>query len=249
MICDQLTSLLGFDCLPLSEDGSVAKIDAPFIFDDGDALPIYVQKISDKVRFFDDGGVILHFLGRGMKFDDARKSKFIKNAAEPHGVVLTNAGELEIWASVEKAPQTFAKYMTTLLSLVAWERDQRGVNVDVTLLVDEVAMYLKAWKPMALITREPEYVGISGQTYKLDLNFDGQGVVATSAHPNSVSASIKKLLDIRSSPHNINVDLMVVIDDRQDRESAAKDSLVIQNVAKVMQLSSLEKLAPSISHH
>lgn len=243
MICDELSTLLGIDCLPISDDGSIARIESPFAFDDGDSLPIYVQTFNGQLRFFDDGGVLMHFVGRGMNFDDGRKSRFVRAAAEVNGAVLTESGDVEVWAPIETAPIAFAAYIATLLHISSWEREQRGTNVDTTVLIDEVAMCLRAWKPEAELIPEPEFNGISTQRHKLDFLFDGQGVLATSPHPNSVSAAIRKLLDIRSESQNAGVSLLVVIDDRDDDEAADREGRVLQAVAKVLPFSNLEKNA------
>jgi len=246
MICDHLSSLLGLDCSPISDDGNVALIATPFTFDDGDSVPIYVQHVNGQLRFFDDGGVLLHLMGRGMNFEDGRRSKFIKTAAEPHGVSLSDSGELEVWAPIEKAPPAFAGYLSTLLAVTSWERDQRGVGTDMIMLIDEVEMCLRAWKPKAELVAGPEFEGISGQSYKMDFLFDGEPILATSAHPNSVSSAIKKLLDIRGSNANSGLSVLVVIDDRADHQAAMKDSLIIQTVAKVMPFTRLEENAKGI---
>lgn len=243
MICSQLTSLLGLECSPIDEDGTIALIECPFSFDDGDALPIFVQQTNGQIRFFDDGGVLLHFAGRGIALGDKRRSKFIRNAAEPFGANLSEDGNVEVWSSESDAPSAFANFLSTLLSIVAWEREQRGTNSDLALLVEEVAMCLRAWKPDADMIRDPDFQGISGQIYKLDFLFDGQGIVATSAHPNAVSSVIKKLLDIRTLPSNASLKLLAIIDDRKDQDAAKRDSLVIQSVSEVMPFTTLEQHA------
>jgi hypothetical protein len=243
MICDQLHALLGFDCYPISEDGNIAMIQTPLTFDDGDGVPVFVQYTNGQVRFFDDGQVILHFVGRGLGFDSKRKSRFIRTAAEPHGVTLTESGELEVWAALEQASPAFAKYLSTLVAITTWERDQRGVSTDVSLFVEEVAMGLRAWKPSAELFEEPEYEGVSGHVYKLDFRFDGAGVLATSAHPNAINSAVKKLLDIRTAPGNQDLKLLAVIDDRIDPDGAKQESLIIQSVSNAMLFTDLQKHA------
>jgi hypothetical protein len=243
MICDELSTVLGIDCIPISDDGAMARIENPFAFDDGDSLPIYVQAINGQLRFSDDGGVLMHFMGRGMNFEDGRKSKFIRTAAEVNGATLTETGEVEVWAPLQMAPMAFAAYLATLMHISSWEREQRGANVDTTLLIDEVAICLRAWKPDAELIPEPEFEGISTQRHKLDFLFDGQGVIATGPHPNAVSAAIRKLLDIRSAIQNEGVGLLVVIDDRTDDEAADREGRVLQAVARVLPFTSLERNA------
>lgn len=245
MICDQLQATLGISCHALNEEGSVAMISTPFTFDDGDGVPVFVESNQTHIRFFDDGDVLFHFMGRGMSFEDSRRTRFIKNIATTHNIDFTDNGELEVWVVKEQAADGFAKYMAAILDIVGWERDQRGVSTDTTLLVDEVVMCLQAWRQNALINRDPEYMGISGHAYKLDLTIDGEAVVAISPHPASVSAALKKMVDITSSPTNRGLVIKVVLDDRKHPEEAKSEGAILNAVAEVLMMSRLEKLAHS----
>jgi hypothetical protein len=240
MICHNLTSLLGLECIPLTSAGEVALISTPFTFDDGESLPVFAETVGGQVRFFDDGGVIMHFAGRGVRVDDGRRLRSLGKAAEAHGARLSEVGELEVWATMDEAPAAFARYIGALNQIVAWERDQRGISTDASIFVEEVAMALQARRPMAVIEREPgPFEGISGQQYKLDLLYDGVGVVATTPNANAISSRLHMLIDIRSRPANGELQVLVVIDDRQDPDAADREAKVMQSVGKVMQFSAL----------
>jgi hypothetical protein len=241
MICSSLSETIGIACEPLSDQGDVAMISTPFRFIDGEPVPVFVEKNGSLIRFFDDGGVLLHFRGKGLKLQDQRNVKFIKNLAEPEGVNLSRTGELELWTNQAEAPGAFAKYIATLLALASWEREQIGVATDVSLYLDEVALCLRSWKPSAEIKEGPEYSGISGYKYKLDFSIDGEPVVAITPHPNSVSSTAKKILDIRAAAENSGVDVLVVLDDRRDRETAKREGKILESVANVLMMSRLEK--------
>ena len=240
MICQQLTSLLGFDCSPLTESGNVVLVSTPFRFDDGDAVPVFAEIVSDQIRFFDDGHTLMHFIGRGIRIDNKKHASFLSTAAQKNGASFTEAGEIEIWASVNEAPAAFSKYVASLLALTSWERDQRGIGTDAVLFVEEVAMALHAWKPGKLIEIDPQFEGISGRGYRLDFMIDGEAIVATGAHPNAVSSVLHKLIDIRGRLDNSEMPLMVVIDDRVDPDAARREAMIIQRVATVMPVTSLE---------
>ncbi|CAM3754796.1 hypothetical protein BOBR111200_06915 [Bordetella bronchialis] len=107
-------------------------------------------------------------------------------------------------------------------------------------------MYLRAWKKDSVISETPEYMGISGHTYRLDFQVDDQGVVAISPHPLSVSTAIKKLLDIVSAPVNEGVRLQVVLDDRKQPDEAKSEAAVLNAVADVLMMSRLEALAGAV---
>jgi hypothetical protein len=247
MICSTISEMIGFTCHSLTDDGSVAMIDTPFKFLDGDSIPVFVEKIAEQIRFFDDGKVILHFRGRGVTLDDHRQTRFLRNLAEPNGVELNTMGELEIWAKTADAPLAFAKYMSVLLAVGAWEIAQNGATTDTSLFLDEVTMCLRAWKSGATILDGNEYVGISGHVYKMDLAFDGRPVLALGTHPATISAAAKKLLDINAATHNAHLDVLVVIDDRQDAELAKREGLILDAVGTVLMMTKLERNANAVA--
>lgn len=239
-LCAQMSGLTGIACHPLNDDGSVAMLQTPFKFADGDSIPVFVEKIGGQIRFFDDGNVLLHFAGRGVQLKNQRNVKFIKNAGEPHGVKLSGAGELEIYSAEASASDAFASYISTLNELASWEREQQGVASDLTLLIEEVEMCLRALSP-AGVHRAPEFAGISGQHYKLDFDFDGRAVIAITPHKATVSSAIRKLLDIRSRSSNQPFDPIIVLDDRRDKEAAKAEGQVLNAVGSVWPMTSLER--------
>jgi hypothetical protein len=122
-------------------------LDTSFKFADGDSAPVFVEKAAGQMRFFDDGGVLLRFAGRGMQLDSLRNIKFIQALGLAHGVSSSDGGDLELWANERDAPAALASYVSTLVALSSWERDQRGIASDLTLLIDEVEMCLRAIDP------------------------------------------------------------------------------------------------------
>lgn len=243
MICSSLSETIGFTCDPLNDEGSVAAISTPFHFADGEPLPIYVEREGQRVRFFDDGGVLLHLRGRGVRLNDQRNLKPIRAITEPVGVSLNRMGELEIWSPLADAPSGFARYLSALMAVTSWERDLEGTATDMSLLLDEVELCLRAWKPTALLLPGDEFAGISGARYRLDFSLDGQGIVAISPHPNTVSSTAKKLLDIRASTSNQGLEILIVIDDRRAEETAKREGMILDSLGNVMMMSRLESNA------
>lgn len=240
MICEQLSSLLGFQCTALADGGKVALVSTPFTFDDGDAIPVFVEQVAGQVRFFDDGQTLMHFLGRGLAIENKKHASFLINTTAKNGTTFTDRGEIEVWAPVDQASFAFSKYLTSLMALSAWEREQQGSNTDLTLFVEEVAMALRAWKPESKLELDPAFEGISGKGYKLDFKLDGQPVAVTGPHPNAVSALLHKLVDIHAKVANHDSRFLIVIDDRNDPEGARKEALIVQAIATVMPFTALE---------
>lgn len=121
MKCTTISEVIGFACDPLTDDGSVAIVDMPFTFADGDFIPAFVEITSDVVRFFDDGRVVLHFLGLGMHFEDEIDTEFLSVIAASNGVSFSKAGEIEIEVAPEEAAIGFAKYMSSMRAVTSWE--------------------------------------------------------------------------------------------------------------------------------
>lgn len=121
MNCALLSKMIGYACHPLTEDGSVAIIDTPFKFADGDDIPVYVEFGSDSVRFFDNCDVFFHFLGRGIAVDAEGGTQFLAAIAASNGVSYSEAGSVEIQGAPDAIAATFAKYMAAMSAYVSWE--------------------------------------------------------------------------------------------------------------------------------
>jgi hypothetical protein len=127
MINENVSQLLGFEYEPLDDDGSVGLIATPFLFEDGDGVPVYVEESDGKIRFFDDGEVILHFMGRGVPLDEEGDTDFIRELIAPTGASLNKKGEIEAWANASDAPEAFARYLSAVLTMVRWEHEQESL--------------------------------------------------------------------------------------------------------------------------
>lgn len=241
MICQQISHLLGMDCHPLDDAGQVALISTPWKFKDGDSLPVFVEQAGNAVRFFDDGGVFMHFKGRGLNLSDARQTRFIKSAAEHHGATFTDSGEIELWTKPEEAPKGFAAFVSTLLALTQWESENSGISHDADVFVEEVAQCLIAWKKTEKLERRPKILGITGRTHELHFKIDGTLVLAASAHPNSISSVLHKLIDIKALPANQSIQTMVVLDDRYNPDAAKQEGLVLSGISSVIEMTRLQK--------
>lgn len=123
MNCALISKSIGYSCHSLTDDGDVAMIDTPFKFADGDDIPAYVELGSDFVRFFDDGDVFFHFLGRGIRVDDESGTLFLSEIAASNGVVFSEGGNVQIQTSPDAAAAAFDKYLAAILAFVNWERE------------------------------------------------------------------------------------------------------------------------------
>lgn len=127
MINSNIGELLGFEYESLDDDGKLGTIDTPFLFEDRDPIPVYVQEVEGRIRFFDDGGVIWHFMGRGVPLDEKGDTDFIREVIAHTGATLNKSGEIEAWANASDAPEAFARYLSAVLAMVRWEHEQESL--------------------------------------------------------------------------------------------------------------------------
>lgn len=124
MDCDSLSKIVGYDCFPLTDDGSIVLIETPFRFHDGDDIPAYAELGPGGVRFYDDGDVYDHFAGLGIRMENDAEKQFVTAIAESHGLVRTDVWEVEIVAAPGQAAAAFAQYMAAMSAFVKWERER-----------------------------------------------------------------------------------------------------------------------------
>lgn len=243
MICQQLPSLLGLACHPLDDAGDIALIETPFRFADGAPMRVFVEHVGARVRFFDDGTTFMHFRGRGLKLETGVHTRFLAVAASQHGGSFNDEGEIEVWAAGEDVPNAFARYIGVMLSLLQWEKEHTSVSYDAEQFVEEVAMCLIAWKGAEHVRRKPVLTGLTGRHYDFDFDVDGTMVLAISAHPNSASAALHKLVDVRGLPANNKIDALIVIDDRSEPTAAKSEAMVLGAVCRVIGMEQLQRNA------
>lgn len=232
MICDHLSSLLGYQCHPLNEAQTIAFIETPFTFNDGDGIPVFVEKIGSQFRFFDDNETVFHFLGRGLgDSDGGLKTRFIKKAIAPFGLTLNEENVIEVWAKDGDSGDAFARYIGGLLAIVQWERESEGTSPDEDYLVEEVALHLMAWKGKDHVVSGPRFTGMSKTEYTLDFLVDGEAILAIKPNPLSVGSALKKMVDIAGNDPRAR--FRVIIEDRDNAATAKTQGIILSSMATV----------------
>ncbi len=243
MTHDDLSALFGVRCDPLPmRDGSTAvDIITPFSFFDGDGLDIFARSAGAHVHLFDDG-CTLHWLeGLGLRLsNDRRRWAPIRNAAGAYSVTLTDDGALEVLAPAEAAPAAFARLVSAQLAIDAWARTAVGAPADAEWLIDEAALYLRAWKRSANFIERPDPVpGMSGKTHAFNFAIDDELIDVITAHPTSTGAELRKLIDVRGLHNNEGLEIRVIIDDRAQPAAAEQEVRILSAVASSWTMSRL----------
>jgi hypothetical protein len=245
MNCDQFANMVGMRC---DQVGDAIEVITPFTFSDGDGIELFAQSLGPQVLFFDDGFTLhhLHSVGIDVGFSQKRWQP-LKSIAKNYGVTLSDSGVFETLCSASNPSEGFARMVSTLLGVASWEREHAGVSLDSAWLVDEVALYLKAWKPSSPLIEKPIAQGFSGRMLTFDFEIDGKFVDAVQPHSASTGAELRKLVDLSSNKTYFKKEVLVVVDDRVNPLRAKQEIEIIGRVASAWPMSSLIK-ASGASH-
>ncbi len=237
MNCDKFVDMTGMRCNQL---GTAIEVLTPFTFSDGNVIELFAQERGSQIHFFDDGFTLLHLHSIGIQLGNNRRRWMpLKKIAETYGVTLSDNGVFETLGPIQNARQGFARIMATLVGVATWEREQVGINANAAFFVDEVAFFLRAWKPSENLIENVAVSGFSGRTLNFDFEFDGKYVDAISPHSSSTGAELRKLVDFNSGPTHSRREVLVIVDDRRNAALAKQEIGIIGRVAKTWPMSSL----------
>ena len=243
MNCENFEQLIGMRCNPI---GDAVGVITPFAFSDGDGIEVFAQQAGSQVHFFDDGFTLMHLHGVGIDLTDTKRWQPLRAIADIYGTTLNKQGVFEVLWPTENAAHGFARLVSTLLGVASWEREQVGVSQDSSWLVDEVAMYMKQWKPgIAVNPKPPAVKGFSGKMLAFDLEVGGQFVDAINPRGQSTNAAIRKFVELNTG--ETNREYLVVVDDRTNPEAARQEVEIIGQVGVEWPMSKLIKASGAMT--
>ena len=237
MNCENFQELIGMRCNPV---GEAVEVLTPFTFADGDGLDVFAQAHGSQVHFFDDGFTLMHLHGVGIDLgNDQKRWRPLRSIAEANSANLSDQGVFETLCPTEAASLGFARLVSTLLGVAAWERDQIGVAQDPAWFIDEVAMYLKAWKPIEKLIESPSVRGLSRRTLKFNFQLGNQYIDAIQPHGISTGAELRKIVDLNAGPLGMHSNVLVVVDDRLQPDAAKQEIGILGRVAEAWPMTGL----------
>lgn len=248
MICEQLQSLAGIECMPLDEAGSVACIFLPLTFSDGDGMHVFVERVGNLIKFTDGGDVYHHFAGLGMDLSDGRKTAFLKNLASAYDVTLSDDMALECIVSQDKSQKGFADMLATFVSIRDWDAKNDDFQDDEQIFAAEVEMLLRSIHIDSEFGPSVTIKGLTKHEYRIDFTIDGQMVVPVKRHSQSINAALKKILDIMALPSAPQKPL-IVFDDRSATDSQKEAASLLQTVGELIMFKRLEASQPIRQAH
>ncbi|WP_082656895.1 DUF1828 domain-containing protein [Pseudomonas citronellolis] len=251
MECNWLINNLGFECRPVKgiNHGPVLEVDTPFSFSDGEPIAFYVKEHGTVLVLSDNGDTLAHLMSIGLSSSDKRRWASLRNRLELHSLALSDAGEILASGPNQQASDLIARYLAGLMAIVEYEREALATPSDWHVLIDEVEMLLRHWRPTETLSLRPKARGLSRREHTFDFQLGSLLVDAISPNANATGGVMRKAGDILSSPYTKGREIMVVIDDRKDHAGALMERDIISSLVKSMLFTDLEKRGVSRSHH
>lgn len=247
MICSKITDITGISCYPLDDKGDVAYLAVPFTFEDGSTLPVYIKKLSDShIKFFDDGEIVLHFIGRGLRGEKrSLNTTFLKNIALSHNLNFTEAGVLEGSSDISTASQLFSNYLSALFAIMQWEKEYLNNDNEILDVIARAEFALSSWRPKETLVKNPVFKGQSGKEYDFTFLQANEGILVINSSSQSINAATRKLLDVSISMQKTDIKTRVIVADTNiDPKIKEQNNSLLSHVCDYIQsIDDLELIA------
>ena len=249
MNCNWLHSASAFNCVPVRglHDEAGIEIGTPFSYADGTAIVLYAMEEGDKLLLSDNGEMLAHLSAVGI--DTSKRLSTLRERVGPFGLTLTDNGDVRALVPMEQGAHMLATTISAMLSVAEWERERLGLNEHTKNLADEAEIFLREWKPQAILERHPRIKGQSKRDYRFDFLLDGEYIDIIGANHTATGATMRKAGDVKNSPYLYGRDIRVVIDDRFEAPRAEVERQILGSLVKAMTLTKLQELGkPTRSH-
>lgn len=225
------------------------EIAAPLCFRDGRPVVFYLLEDGERITLTDEGATLFHLANTGLPFEDRRAWRPIRDRAERWGTQIAEDGSIEAVALREHVPAAFARFMAAMSAIIDWERENQGLPQEAAWLADEAEIYLRAWKPQAMIERDREVSGLTGRPYQFDFYIDGELIDVIAPQANAVGAILRKAADVGRAPGMEAVKLLTIVDDRRDQARAKQEIEILGSQLRAMPMTRLIQVAGQTGIH
>lgn len=237
MSCEKLFKQMGFECQP--RDGGTYFVSTPLCFADGEPISMYFSERGNSVLVSDNANTIFHLNSVGMDVSDRKKWRSIRQTVSSFGLTLNDSGEVTGDALLKGAHHLVSRYLGAMLAIADYEREHSGISDELAQFLDEVEFHLKAWKPNEQLTRNPQITGHSSRSHFFHFQFGKELIDAAKPHSIRTGSILRKAADLQNA--SIPLQVMVVMDDREDPERAAIETDILSTLVKVLPFTRLSK--------
>lgn len=218
----------------------------PVRFAGGSVVPVYVFDRGGQIEITDDGGVLESFHVSGLKLSgDKRRSRGLDSALARWDVGMSN-GEMQLWSRPEALAYSLQRYLGAMFSAAQWQLENLGKVAEEHPVMEEAELYLRALHPHSQISRNAKLSAVSGAKQNFPLKVDDVFFDSMSLHPASTAATVKKLFDVRNVRANLEVQITMIVDDRQVDQKAKGDLNMVSILAHVQSFTALRDSAAKV---
>ena len=241
----------GFDLIPVeTRDGSkVFSLNTPFVVLEDEKLDIFVEEVGSSLHFFDEGSLTFSLSGRGFSLSSLEGNSpwtRLKKHLSTYDGIIFDKGMIEYWGDIEDGSSSLTRYLSSLLSVEKWARDQLNIPRNRNNLILETRTYLNTWKPEEKFqTIKTQRAGRSGKLYKFDIVGKKKAIDVLSPQLRSTGPYLRKAIDFTNEKE---FSTLGIIDDSQNEEAARYEVNIVGSYVPVMLLSSLKNNAIHASH-
>lgn len=228
--CDSLLTRLGFSCRLVGDE--TIDVSTPFAFADGEPIGFYLEEKGLNVHLNDNANTLAHLGAIGYDISDRKKWRSVKLAVEAFGFEMSDYGQILGNSPIKAQHLLVTRYISAMMAVVDWEREYLGLSEDVDQFVQEVEMYLRAWKPDARLDYFPMVTGHSGRMHRFHFDFDGSLIDAARPHGTRTGSILRKAADVINTGEQRKI--LVIMDDRGDLERAKIETDILSTMVSVM---------------
>lgn len=242
MNCSWLQHLVEYDCNPCTSLHGEPALDVrtPFTWIDGEPIGFFVIDQGDTVMISDNADTLFHFHALGMMSSGSRRQwQAVRHIAESRGASMSEQGEIFTVGAKDKAAVLIANFIAGLLAISEHERQTSGLDEHVSLFADEVETWLRAWKPNEILTKGVLLRGLSKREHTFDFRLGNRVVAAVQPNPAAIGGLMRKVGDALGGPDAGGLELLAVIDDREDPARAEEETQIVSSLIKAIPLSNL----------
>lgn len=236
--CSTAGRLTAWPCASVVDSNGQAAtmLTPPVSFWGGAIVPVFVLDRDPYYEITDDCGILHHLYVSGFRIaDDGRKQTGLRRAVQRHGVELSD--QLHLYCKKSEVERGLRKYLAAMFEVKHWECEAAGKGGDPASLISEAELYLTAINPAGKVKHDIPALSITGKPQVFPLQIDE--TLYDTTRPSGSAHLVKKLVDVRSVPSNQDLDITVVLDDRDDQERAREDFQVFTQLAHVMKFTDL----------
>jgi hypothetical protein len=240
--CNWVRALTAYDCRPVRTKHGEAglEVGTPFSLPGGAAVNVYLIETGNHIRLTDNADTLFQLGGLGLDVWGAGKHRALRDVSLKNGLAMGEDGDLFLLSNPQHAQWHFAKFVSGLLAVGTWARDQMAIEHPPRDLAAEAEPYLVAWRPTVELKRHVKVQGASRVRHQFDFQMGPDLIDVISAHPNATGGAMRKVGDVINGPYADAVKPLIILDDRTDPAQADSELRILSSFTRVMTFTRLQ---------